>query len=1107
MNATTNDSRTLALIKPDGLVSDKYVNIKSLITLAELQIVRQKKLWLTREHVITLLAIDDDHVSDYQEVLDYLTSMPCLALELHKPNAVKSWLELVGPDNLEDARNHHPDSIRSMFAVDTIRNTAHAPKDIAESERQLEFLFSPEIAELDFTLSETPSQKGMKRTFACIKPDAMSENRKDDIVKQILARGYRILASQERQLSHDEAAEFYSYHAGQIYYDQYVGFMSSGPVYMMLLEGEDVVDGWREMMGPTNPIKARRHVPMSIRAKFGNITTRNAVHGSSSDTAAQRAIDIFFSNAQSSTKATHDTPSDRVPPAEEPMTKSISESTVEKSADEVVNLEELSPEVPSSSEEAVEPTPPSPEHVADQAVSASEPVPECVTLEEEVVPPTKLESPDQPVATVVEEALPVDSGVETGDETQENMLPVVNSPNETDKDQVMSQNSDGTHSSSTTEGGEQFNQSAANPADIPEADEISHESSKIQEDEEPGKLAQFDTSSPSMPNGEVTDEALSVTVTGVTPEDILPQESEGEPTVQEESPSSPKLKPEPEQEVGAASHDSSTVETIVNDPTPEPVESPVDMVNTEKVDVTECCKEVQQKVDPATDLSTSTLENEVNATPTAVKAEPFKDEVEPVPLETKEETKPITKGEQQTDSDPTTSTPASALKSPVGKSNSRITLETKSKPLSASTTDKSRPLVRRGISNATTKTVKSPSSVSRRAPSTTTSTVRSSTAAASSTRARTSTPSTTTTSSRTSRVSATATSRSSGTSARQTSAVAASTSRVVKKPAPTTSTRPARPTTTTTSTTRPTTTATSRRSTLDPPAAKPSSSTTVAATRAARRVTSSSVRSPGTRTTTSSTVKPSTTSSRTTATSSPARSGTSSVASRKPALPGAARSGTMARSTSTVSATSTTAKPSTATTRTASTNSTTRTSAIRTRPTMTSTTSPSKANPAVARRSVPNTTSVTGVRTKTTGTSVKAATVSGRKPVVRPSVATKTGSTVTGTVRARPGATTKVSATKAVDPSKSKPAAASLPTNGIKTTESPSQTPLSDGVTPAAESEKENVADDNAHPVKVKVAQDNEEPPRPTEELTEVKEAESRLTGEHTTAPEVGPEV
>ncbi|KAJ1653121.1 hypothetical protein IWQ61_006688, partial [Dispira simplex] len=774
MSATTNDNRTLALIKPDGLVSYKYVNIKSLITLAELQIARQKKLWLTREHAIKLLAIDPDHVSDYEETLDYLTSMPCLALELHKSDAVKSWFELVGPDNVEDARNHKPDSIRGMFAVDTIRNTVHAPKDSVESERQLEFLFSPPIAELNFTLSETPGQGGVKRTFACIKPDAMLENRKDEIVKQILARGYRILASQERQLSYEEAANFYSYHAGQIYYAQYVGFMSSGPVYMMLLEGEDVVDGWREMMGPTNPIKARRQAPMSIRAKFGDITTRNAVHGSSSDTAAQRAIDIFFGNDQSSTTATHDASLEVVSP-EVPTAATIPEPTVEKGADEMVTLGESSLEVPSLSEEAAEVTLPSPEHVLDPAVSAPKPVPESVIPAEEAVP-TRPESPDQPVTTAKDEAPAEDSGVEAEDETLESTMHVVDSPNETDKDQDKSHYSNETHPTSAIEGGKQLDEPVANRADISGAEEASHESSKVQEDEKPVKSAQPDSSSSAVPNGPATDESPSVAVTEVAPEDTLSEVSEGGLAVQVESPSP---QPEAEPEAEATSHDSEIVEVVAKVTSPEPMEVPADIVSIEDPDVVESCEGVQPQVEPVTDLSTLTLVNEDHATSSAVEAEPFKDEVVPVTLEAREEPPSVTKGEQQTDSVPMTITSTSTLKSPARKLSSRTTLETKSKPSSTTTTDKTRPLVRRGASNPTATTVKPPNSVTRRAPTTTTSsTTRSATMVSSSARSRTSTTTTTSTTSRTSRVSATAISRSTGTSVRQTSASTASTSHV-----------------------------------------------------------------------------------------------------------------------------------------------------------------------------------------------------------------------------------------------------------------------------------------------------------------------------------------
>ncbi|RKP34564.1 nucleoside diphosphate kinase, partial [Dimargaris cristalligena] len=134
----------------------------------------------------------------------------------------------------------------------------------------------------------------VEQTFAFIKPDGMSNGHKEAILNQIQARGYKVVRSIEKQLAREEAASFYDYHVGQVYYEQYATFMSSGPVLIMILEGENIIEGWREMMGPTNPIKARRDAPMSIRAKYGSMTTRNAVHGSSSETSARRGIDFFF---------------------------------------------------------------------------------------------------------------------------------------------------------------------------------------------------------------------------------------------------------------------------------------------------------------------------------------------------------------------------------------------------------------------------------------------------------------------------------------------------------------------------------------------------------------------------------------------------------------------------------------------------------------------------------------------------------------------------------------------------------------------------------------------------------------------------------------------
>ncbi|KAJ1926539.1 hypothetical protein IWQ60_003714 [Tieghemiomyces parasiticus] len=292
------DNRTLALIKPDGLLPRRFVDIKSLLAMEQFEIMRQKRIWLTPEQAAVVLA-DQAGQPDYDDQMAYLTCAPCLALELQKDDAVRSWLQLIGPADPAEAKAQAPDSLRAHFGTDSVRNAVHGPPDVTAATQQIQLIFSPDVVELEALSANDYSPRAMdsdpaERTLVFIKPDAMAAGHKAAIVAQIEARGFRITHSLEKHMSREEAAAFYILYKGQIYYDLYVDFMSSGPVSIMVLEGENVIAGWREMMGPTNPLKAKRSAPMSIRARFGTITTRNAVHGSNSEGSVARGIEFFF---------------------------------------------------------------------------------------------------------------------------------------------------------------------------------------------------------------------------------------------------------------------------------------------------------------------------------------------------------------------------------------------------------------------------------------------------------------------------------------------------------------------------------------------------------------------------------------------------------------------------------------------------------------------------------------------------------------------------------------------------------------------------------------------------------------------------------------------
>ena len=131
----------------------------------------------------------------------------------------------------------------------------------------------------------------VERTFSIIKPDATRRNLADKINARFTARGLRIVAQKKLQLTRSQAEEFYAVHKARPFYNSLVAFMTSGPVVVQVLEGENAVALNREIMGATDPAKA---APGTIRKDFAESIEANSVHGSDSAETAKTEIAFFF---------------------------------------------------------------------------------------------------------------------------------------------------------------------------------------------------------------------------------------------------------------------------------------------------------------------------------------------------------------------------------------------------------------------------------------------------------------------------------------------------------------------------------------------------------------------------------------------------------------------------------------------------------------------------------------------------------------------------------------------------------------------------------------------------------------------------------------------
>jgi nucleoside-diphosphate kinase len=131
----------------------------------------------------------------------------------------------------------------------------------------------------------------IEHTLSIIKPDAVAKNAIGQIVSRFETAGLRVVAMKMVHLSDELAGGFYAEHKERPFYGDLVGFMTSGPVVVQVLEGDDAIAKNRELMGATNPKEA---APGTIRADFAESIDANAVHGSDSAASAAREIAYFF---------------------------------------------------------------------------------------------------------------------------------------------------------------------------------------------------------------------------------------------------------------------------------------------------------------------------------------------------------------------------------------------------------------------------------------------------------------------------------------------------------------------------------------------------------------------------------------------------------------------------------------------------------------------------------------------------------------------------------------------------------------------------------------------------------------------------------------------
>lgn len=140
-------------------------------------------------------------------------------------------------------------------------------------------------------MAHVTTTQTIEQTLSIIKPDAVGQNQIGNIIEYFERDGLSVIAAKMVHLTADQAKAFYAVHKDRPFFQELVDFMISGPVLVMVLEGENAISRNRQIMGPTDPAKAPAG---TIRADFATSLEKNAIHGSDSPATAKDEISFFF---------------------------------------------------------------------------------------------------------------------------------------------------------------------------------------------------------------------------------------------------------------------------------------------------------------------------------------------------------------------------------------------------------------------------------------------------------------------------------------------------------------------------------------------------------------------------------------------------------------------------------------------------------------------------------------------------------------------------------------------------------------------------------------------------------------------------------------------
>lgn len=223
----------------------------------------------------------------FDSLVQYITSGPVVAMELVGNNAIQAWRTLIGPTNIDTARQQAPNSLRALYAKSTAENFAHGSDSPESAQRELQIIFGQHGVQL---ISST-----IGCTCCVIRPHALKEGNAGKIIRDIVKNQFEITGAVMANLDLATAGEFLEVYRNVVPdYPEMKQQLASGPCLALELRKDDAVNAFREFCGPRDPKVAKQIRPNTLRAKYGSDVVMNAVHCTDLQEDAELETEYFF---------------------------------------------------------------------------------------------------------------------------------------------------------------------------------------------------------------------------------------------------------------------------------------------------------------------------------------------------------------------------------------------------------------------------------------------------------------------------------------------------------------------------------------------------------------------------------------------------------------------------------------------------------------------------------------------------------------------------------------------------------------------------------------------------------------------------------------------